>query len=159
MLLLMMLVRRRTTRLRRARLGRTVPWCYGFPFNTGLRHPQYLGVVLTLFGALPLVMSLGETRLWCDFAWKQQWNQHSEEGHPKLSETHENCFLSSWVGLGAHWAGMGPGCQYVCHIWSKTRVPKWSAWWCFEHDFPPEMSQFLGIPYFWTKPAIWVTWG
>ena len=42
-----------------ARLGRTVPWCYGFPFNTGLRHPQYLGVVLTLFGALPLVMSLG----------------------------------------------------------------------------------------------------
>eukprot|EP00913_Durusdinium_trenchii_P013184 g12374.t1 len=22
------------------KLGRTVPWCYGFPFNTGLRHPQ-----------------------------------------------------------------------------------------------------------------------
>ena len=38
------------------KLGRTVPWCHGFPFNTGLRHPQYLGVVLTLFGALPLVM-------------------------------------------------------------------------------------------------------
>ena len=43
-----------------ARLGRTVPWCHGFPFNTGLRHPQYLGVVLTLFGALPLVMRLSE---------------------------------------------------------------------------------------------------
>jgi len=34
------------------KFGRTVPWCYGFPFNTGLRHPQYLGVVLTLWGAL-----------------------------------------------------------------------------------------------------------
>ncbi|CAJ1338484.1 unnamed protein product [Effrenium voratum] len=39
------------------KLGRTVPWCHGFPFNTGLRHPQYLGVVLTLYGALPLLMS------------------------------------------------------------------------------------------------------
>ncbi|CAK9089382.1 unnamed protein product [Durusdinium trenchii] len=39
------------------KLGRTVPWCYGFPFNTGLRHPQYLGVVLTLFGTLPMLMS------------------------------------------------------------------------------------------------------
>lgn len=34
-----------------------MPWCHGFPFNTGLRHPQYLGVVLTLYGALPLLMS------------------------------------------------------------------------------------------------------
>ena len=22
------------------KLGRTVPWCSGFPFNFGLRHPQ-----------------------------------------------------------------------------------------------------------------------
>eukprot|EP00931_Biecheleriopsis_adriatica_P086936 TRINITY_DN61483_c0_g1_i1.p1 TRINITY_DN61483_c0_g1~~TRINITY_DN61483_c0_g1_i1.p1 ORF type:complete len:253 (-),score=51.18 TRINITY_DN61483_c0_g1_i1:57-755(-) len=39
------------------KLGREVPWCYGFPFNAGLRHPQYLGVVLTLFGTLPLFVT------------------------------------------------------------------------------------------------------
>ena len=33
------------------RLGRTVPWCSSFPFNVGLRHPQYVGVVLTILGA------------------------------------------------------------------------------------------------------------
>eukprot|EP00933_Yihiella_yeosuensis_P047289 TRINITY_DN4303_c0_g4_i1.p1 TRINITY_DN4303_c0_g4~~TRINITY_DN4303_c0_g4_i1.p1 ORF type:complete len:231 (-),score=33.38 TRINITY_DN4303_c0_g4_i1:181-873(-) len=38
------------------KLGREVPWCYGFPFNSGLRHPQYLGVVLTLLGALPMFL-------------------------------------------------------------------------------------------------------
>lgn len=41
------------------KLGHTVPWCYGFPFNTGLRHPQYLGVVLTLWGALPVLLCRG----------------------------------------------------------------------------------------------------
>ncbi|OLQ06672.1 Solute carrier family 35 member F3 [Symbiodinium microadriaticum] len=45
------------------KLGRTVPWCHGFPFNTGLRHPQYLGVVLTLFGALPVVVTRELTQL------------------------------------------------------------------------------------------------
>ncbi|CAE7338611.1 Slc35f3 [Symbiodinium sp. CCMP2592] len=45
------------------KLGRTVPWCHGFPFNTGLRHPQYLGVVLTLFGALPIVVTRELTQL------------------------------------------------------------------------------------------------
>ncbi len=34
------------------KLGRPVPWCTSFPFNVGLRHPQYVGVVLTLFGIL-----------------------------------------------------------------------------------------------------------
>jgi len=38
------------------KFGRTVPWCHGFPFNTGLRHPQYLGVVLTLWGGLLLLL-------------------------------------------------------------------------------------------------------
>ena len=34
--------------------GCDVPWCSGFPFNAGLRHPQYVGVVFTIFGlALP----------------------------------------------------------------------------------------------------------
>ena len=38
------------------KLGRTVPWCTSFPFNVGLRHPQYVGVVLTLLGlTLPVV--------------------------------------------------------------------------------------------------------
>ena len=34
------------------KLGRPVPWCTAFPFNAGLRHPQYVGVVLTLVGGL-----------------------------------------------------------------------------------------------------------
>eukprot|EP00928_Gymnodinium_smaydae_P030552 TRINITY_DN22688_c0_g1_i1.p3 TRINITY_DN22688_c0_g1~~TRINITY_DN22688_c0_g1_i1.p3 ORF type:complete len:241 (-),score=47.93 TRINITY_DN22688_c0_g1_i1:364-1044(-) len=38
------------------KLGKTVPWCHGFPFNTGLRHPQYVGVVLTLGGALAVFL-------------------------------------------------------------------------------------------------------
>lgn len=38
------------------KLGRTVPWCYGFPFTSGLRHPQYVGVVLTLWGALTVLV-------------------------------------------------------------------------------------------------------
>jgi protein-S-isoprenylcysteine O-methyltransferase Ste14 len=33
------------------KLGRTVPWCTGFPFNTPIRHPQYTGSVLTIWGA------------------------------------------------------------------------------------------------------------
>eukprot|EP00930_Biecheleria_cincta_P072984 TRINITY_DN60328_c0_g1_i1.p1 TRINITY_DN60328_c0_g1~~TRINITY_DN60328_c0_g1_i1.p1 ORF type:complete len:227 (-),score=36.04 TRINITY_DN60328_c0_g1_i1:173-853(-) len=45
------------------KLGRTIPWCYGFPFNSGLRHPQYLGVVLTLFGALPFMVDKELARL------------------------------------------------------------------------------------------------
>ena len=32
------------------KLGETVPWCTGFPFSLGLRHPQYVGVALTLIG-------------------------------------------------------------------------------------------------------------
>ena len=28
------------------KLGRTVPWYSGFPFNVGLRHPQYVGTLL-----------------------------------------------------------------------------------------------------------------
>ena len=32
------------------RMGIHVPWCNKFPFNIGLRHPQYTGVVLTLLG-------------------------------------------------------------------------------------------------------------
>lgn len=31
------------------KLGRAVPWCTGFPFNVGLRHPQYVGVVLNIW--------------------------------------------------------------------------------------------------------------
>jgi len=47
------------------KLGRTIPWCFGFPFNVGLRHPQYVGVVLTLWGGLLVLLSpaLAETGL------------------------------------------------------------------------------------------------
>ena len=39
------------------KLGRPVPWCTGFPFNIGLRHPQYVGVVLTLLGATTVMIA------------------------------------------------------------------------------------------------------
>jgi hypothetical protein len=39
------------------KLGKTVPWCYGFPFNTGLRHPQYDGAVIGFWGVLNMVIS------------------------------------------------------------------------------------------------------
>jgi hypothetical protein len=38
------------------KLGRQVPWASGFPFNIGLRHPQYVGVVLTLLGGLTVTL-------------------------------------------------------------------------------------------------------
>mmetsp|Transcript_107784 Transcript_107784/g.344087 ORF Transcript_107784/g.344087 Transcript_107784/m.344087 type:complete len:230 (-) Transcript_107784:24-713(-) len=38
------------------KLGREVPWASGFPFNVGLRHPQYVGVVLTLYGGLLVLL-------------------------------------------------------------------------------------------------------
>ena len=37
-----------------AKLGKRVPSSDRFPFNLGLRHPQYVGAVLTIAGALPL---------------------------------------------------------------------------------------------------------
>jgi hypothetical protein len=36
------------------KMGHDVPWAYGFPFNVGLRHPQYVGVVLSISGASTL---------------------------------------------------------------------------------------------------------
>jgi hypothetical protein len=47
------------------KLGREVPWCTGFPFNIGLRHPQYVGVVLTLWSGLLVCISEGTLR--CGF--------------------------------------------------------------------------------------------
>jgi hypothetical protein len=46
------------------KLGREVPWAYGFPFNVGLRHPQYTGVVLTLWAGLIMVLCKELTALW-----------------------------------------------------------------------------------------------
>jgi len=34
------------------KLGRPVPWCSGFPFNLGFRHPQYVGGLLSQLGVL-----------------------------------------------------------------------------------------------------------
>jgi len=39
------------------KLGRTVPWCTKFPFNLGLRHPQYVGVVLNIWGLAILLLT------------------------------------------------------------------------------------------------------
>jgi hypothetical protein len=39
------------------KLGREVPWCSSFPFNVGLRHPQYVGVVLTILGGATVIVS------------------------------------------------------------------------------------------------------
>ena len=47
------------------KIGHTVPWCSSFPFNVGLRHPQYVGVVLTLWSAILLCLSEGTLR--CGF--------------------------------------------------------------------------------------------
>eukprot|EP00301_Raphidiophrys_heterophryoidea_P011807 c18016_g1_i1.p1 GENE.c18016_g1_i1~~c18016_g1_i1.p1 ORF type:complete len:278 (+),score=45.01 c18016_g1_i1:46-834(+) len=38
------------------RLGRQVPWVSGFPFNL-ISHPQYCGVVLTVFGLVVLLFT------------------------------------------------------------------------------------------------------
>lgn len=37
-----------------ARFGRSVPWCTTFPFSV-LRHPQYVGAVLSIWGFFLLV--------------------------------------------------------------------------------------------------------
>ena len=54
------------------KLGRTVPWCTKFPFNIGLRHPQYVGVVLNIW-AIAIVLltpfSLREGLLQLSLAW------------------------------------------------------------------------------------------
>lgn len=39
------------------KLGRTVPWCHAFPFNTGLRHPQYVGSVLSIWSMVIMLMT------------------------------------------------------------------------------------------------------
>ena len=36
------------------KLGHTIPWHHGFPFNV-VPHPQYVGAVLTIWGAVALV--------------------------------------------------------------------------------------------------------
>merc|ERR1719326_1486241 len=36
------------------KLGQPVPWATGFPFNLGLRHPQYVGAMLAWTGILSL---------------------------------------------------------------------------------------------------------
>lgn len=38
------------------RLGRTIPWVSGFPFNV-VRHPQYVGAVLTIWGLYALTLT------------------------------------------------------------------------------------------------------
>ena len=39
------------------KLGKTIPWVTGFPFNLGLRHPQYVGNILTWWGVFQLLIS------------------------------------------------------------------------------------------------------
>jgi len=41
------------------KLGRDVPWCTEFPFNAGVRHPQYTGAMLAYVGLLMLLGSAG----------------------------------------------------------------------------------------------------
>ena len=38
------------------KLGKTVPWVTGFPFNV-TSHPQYIGSVLTVWGCFCLTLS------------------------------------------------------------------------------------------------------
>ena len=39
------------------KIGVPVPWCTGFPFNVFTMHPQYAGVVMSLFGGGVLMMT------------------------------------------------------------------------------------------------------
>lgn len=43
------------------KLGRPVPWATGFPFNLGLRHPQYVGAMLSWGGVFALLAATPET--------------------------------------------------------------------------------------------------
>mmetsp|Transcript_146352 Transcript_146352/g.469518 ORF Transcript_146352/g.469518 Transcript_146352/m.469518 type:complete len:190 (+) Transcript_146352:45-614(+) len=44
-----------------AKLGRPVPWASGFPFNLGLRHPQYVGAMLSWAGIFSLLAATPST--------------------------------------------------------------------------------------------------
>lgn len=39
------------------KLGRSVPWITGFPFNIGVANPQYVGSVLTNFGIISILVN------------------------------------------------------------------------------------------------------
>lgn len=39
------------------KLGKEIPWNTNFPFNLGMRHPQYMGAILSWWGLFNSVMS------------------------------------------------------------------------------------------------------
>jgi|TARA_B100000524_G_scaffold258345_1_gene140228 hypothetical protein len=39
------------------KLRRPVPWCTGFPFNIGFRHPQYVGAIISQLGVISMLAS------------------------------------------------------------------------------------------------------
>eukprot|EP00405_Crypthecodinium_cohnii_P007299 CAMPEP_0206422052 /NCGR_PEP_ID=MMETSP0324_2-20121206/1837_1 /ASSEMBLY_ACC=CAM_ASM_000836 /TAXON_ID=2866 /ORGANISM="Crypthecodinium cohnii, Strain Seligo" /LENGTH=213 /DNA_ID=CAMNT_0053886311 /DNA_START=84 /DNA_END=725 /DNA_ORIENTATION=+ len=43
------------------KLDRPVPWATGFPFNLGIRHPQYVGAMLSWAGILTLLAATPST--------------------------------------------------------------------------------------------------
>merc|ERR1719446_1721008 len=43
------------------KLGRPVPWATGFPFNLGLRHPQYVGAMMSWAGIFALLAATPST--------------------------------------------------------------------------------------------------
>mmetsp|Transcript_27804 Transcript_27804/g.54637 ORF Transcript_27804/g.54637 Transcript_27804/m.54637 type:complete len:227 (-) Transcript_27804:66-746(-) len=45
------------------KLGRPVPWASGFPFNLGLRHPQYVGAMLSWSGVFALLAATPSTAM------------------------------------------------------------------------------------------------
>ena len=50
------------------KLGHTIPWVDGFPFNLGVPHPQYVGSVATVVGMAALVSKAaagGDSRVAC----------------------------------------------------------------------------------------------
>eukprot|EP00037_Helgoeca_nana_P008701 m.77229 g.77229 ORF g.77229 m.77229 type:complete len:242 (+) comp19097_c0_seq1:3152-3877(+) len=44
-----------------AQMERPIPWVFGFPFNTGTRHPQYIGCVLAWISLFTLVTRTEDT--------------------------------------------------------------------------------------------------
>jgi methylene-fatty-acyl-phospholipid synthase len=39
------------------KLGLTIPWITGFPFNIGVSNPQYVGCILTNFGIITMIVN------------------------------------------------------------------------------------------------------
>eukprot|EP00929_Paragymnodinium_shiwhaense_P115907 TRINITY_DN85079_c0_g1_i1.p1 TRINITY_DN85079_c0_g1~~TRINITY_DN85079_c0_g1_i1.p1 ORF type:complete len:219 (-),score=22.60 TRINITY_DN85079_c0_g1_i1:258-914(-) len=72
------------------KMGRPVPWATGFPFNLGLRHPQYVGSMLSWTGLFTLLAATSTTAapfaavlsVWTTFYCATSWHEASGDNSP-----------------------------------------------------------------------------